>query len=75
MQRSGRALMAQSVNHQTLIPWSTEACRNEIWKPPVWRTANLKQNAALASARAEAHAKVISAKASSLEANLGLSLA
>jgi outer membrane protein TolC len=34
-----------------------------------------EQNAALASARAEAHAKVISAKASSLEANLGLSLA
>ena len=34
-----------------------------------------EQNAALASARAEAHAKAISAKASSLEANLGLSLA
>ena len=34
-----------------------------------------EQNAALASARAEAHAKSISAKASSLEANLGLSLA
>jgi outer membrane protein TolC len=34
-----------------------------------------EQNAALASARTEAHAKVISAKASSLEANLGLSLA
>jgi outer membrane protein TolC len=34
-----------------------------------------EQNAALASARAEAHAKAISAKASSLQANLGLSLA
>jgi outer membrane protein TolC len=34
-----------------------------------------EQNAALPSARAEAHAKVISAKASSLEANLGLLLA
>jgi outer membrane protein TolC len=34
-----------------------------------------EQNAALASARAEAHAKSISARASSLEANLGLSLA
>jgi outer membrane protein TolC len=34
-----------------------------------------EQDAALASARAEAHAKEISAKASSLEANLGLSLA
>ena len=34
-----------------------------------------ERNAALASARAEAHAKSISAKASSLEANLGLSLA
>ena len=34
-----------------------------------------EQNAALASARAEAHAKAISAKASSLEATLGLSLA
>ena len=33
------------------------------------------QNAALASAQAEAHAKSISAKASLLEANLGLSLA
>jgi outer membrane protein TolC len=34
-----------------------------------------EQNAALASARAEAHAKAISANASSLEAALGLSLA
>jgi outer membrane protein len=34
-----------------------------------------EQNAALASARAEAHAKAISAKASTLEAALGLSLA
>ena len=34
-----------------------------------------EQDAALASARAEAHAKEITAKASSLEANLGLSLA
>jgi outer membrane protein TolC len=34
-----------------------------------------EQNAALASARAEAHAKALSARASSLEANLGLSLA
>jgi outer membrane protein TolC len=34
-----------------------------------------EQNAALASARAEAHAKAISARASSLEATLGLSLA
>jgi outer membrane protein TolC len=34
-----------------------------------------EQNAALASARSEAHAKEISAKASSLEAALGLSLA
>jgi outer membrane protein TolC len=34
-----------------------------------------EQNAALASIRSEAHAKVISAQASSLEANLGLSLA
>ena len=34
-----------------------------------------EQNAALASARAEAHAKALSAKASSLEANLGLLLA
>jgi outer membrane protein TolC len=34
-----------------------------------------EQNAALASVRAEAHAKAISAKASSLEASLGLSLA
>jgi outer membrane protein TolC len=34
-----------------------------------------EQNAALASARAEAHAKAISARASSLEASLGLSLA
>ena len=34
-----------------------------------------EQNEALASARAEAHAKSISARASSLEANLGLSLA
>lgn len=34
-----------------------------------------EQNEVLASARAEAHAKVISAKASSLEASLGLSLA
>ncbi len=37
--------------------------------------AQFEQNAALPSARAEAHAKVISAKASSLEASLGLSLA
>jgi outer membrane protein TolC len=37
--------------------------------------AQFAQNAALPSARAEAHAKVISAKASSLEASLGLSLA
>ena len=35
----------------------------------------LEQNAALASARAEAAAKTSSAKASLLEANLGLSLA
>ena len=34
-----------------------------------------EQNAALASARAEANAKAVSAKASSLEADLGLSLA
>ncbi len=34
-----------------------------------------EQNAALASARAEAHAKAISAQASALEATLGLSLA
>ena len=34
-----------------------------------------EQTAALASARAEAHAKTISAQASSLEANLGLFLA
>ena len=34
-----------------------------------------EQTAALASARAEAHAKAISAKASSLEANLSLSVA
>ena len=34
-----------------------------------------EQDAALASARAEAHAKAISANASSLEATLGLSLA
>jgi outer membrane protein TolC len=34
-----------------------------------------EQTAALASVRSEAHAKVISAKASSLEANLGLLLA
>ena len=34
-----------------------------------------EQNAALASARAEAHAKAISAQASYLEATLGLSLA
>jgi hypothetical protein len=34
-----------------------------------------EQNAALASARAETHAKTASAKASLLEATLGLSLA
>ena len=34
-----------------------------------------EQNAALPSARADAHAKTIAAKASLLEANLGLSLA
>ena len=34
-----------------------------------------EQNAALASVQAEAHAKSIAAKASLLEANLGLSLA
>ena len=37
--------------------------------------SRFEQNAALASARAEAHAKTISAKASFLEATLGLSLA
>jgi len=37
--------------------------------------SRFEQTAALASARAEAHAKALSAKASSLEATLGLSLA
>jgi outer membrane protein TolC len=37
--------------------------------------SQFEQNAALASARAEAHAKALSATASALEANLGLSLA
>jgi outer membrane protein TolC len=37
--------------------------------------SQFEQNAALASSRSEAHAKAVSAKASSLEANLGLSLA
>ena len=37
--------------------------------------SRFEQNAALASARAEAHAKALSARASSLEATLGLSLA
>ena len=68
------ALLGCSYETKDLVGVSEEALKVRTEAARL-SDAEFEPNAALPSARAEAHAKVISAKASSLEASLGLSLA